>query len=67
MLVSEGYKDKVETISASTSYGGNPMACAAALASIEVIQEENICERSWSNLSQMAAFRLESIECGHYM
>jgi 4-aminobutyrate aminotransferase len=46
MLVAEKYKDSIEKISASTSYGGNPMACAAALASIEVIQEENLCERS---------------------
>ncbi len=46
MLVAEQYKDVIEKISASTSYGGNPMACAAALASIEVIEEENLCARS---------------------
>jgi len=46
MLVADQFKDVVEKISASTSYGGNPMACAAALASIEVIEEENLCERS---------------------
>jgi 4-aminobutyrate aminotransferase-like enzyme len=46
MLVAEKYKEAVEKISASTSYGGNPMACAAALASIEVIEEENLLERS---------------------
>jgi len=46
MLVSEKYKHVVERISASTSYGGNPMACAAALASIQVIEEEQICERA---------------------
>lgn len=46
MLVSEEYKEAIEKISASTSYGGNPMACAAALASIEVIQEEQLCERA---------------------
>jgi len=44
MLVREPYKDCVETISASTSYGGNPMACAAALACIEVIEEEGILD-----------------------
>jgi len=33
----EPFKESFERISASTSYGGNPMACAAALASIEVI------------------------------
>ena len=46
MLVAEQYKDVIEKISASTSYGGNPMACAAALASIQVIEEENLCERA---------------------
>jgi 4-aminobutyrate aminotransferase-like enzyme len=46
MLVAEQYKDAIEKISASTSYGGSPMACAAALASIEVIEEEGLCERS---------------------
>lgn len=46
ILVSDKIKDAVEKISASTSYGGNPMACAAALASIEVIEEENLCERA---------------------
>ena len=42
MMVSDRYKDAINKISASTSYGGNPLACAAALASIEVIQEENL-------------------------
>ncbi|NJD04500.1 MAG: aspartate aminotransferase family protein [Ruminiclostridium sp.] len=46
MCVSDKHKDAIEKISASSSYGGNPMACAAALASIEVIEEENLCERS---------------------
>jgi len=46
MLVSDEHKEVIEKISASTSYGGKPMPCAAALASIEIIQEENLCERS---------------------
>ncbi len=46
VCVDEKIADVVENISASTSYGGNPMACAAALASIEVMQEENILEHS---------------------
>jgi 4-aminobutyrate aminotransferase/4-aminobutyrate aminotransferase/(S)-3-amino-2-methylpropionate transaminase len=44
MVVSEENGGALEKISASSSYGGNPMACAAALASIEVIEEENILE-----------------------
>jgi 4-aminobutyrate aminotransferase-like enzyme len=44
MVVREEYADAVDKISASTSYGGNPMACAAALASIEVIEEEGLLD-----------------------
>ena len=44
MVVSEENGTALEKISASSSYGGNPMACAAALASMEVIEEENILE-----------------------
>lgn len=46
MVVKEEYADALDKISASSSYGGNPMACAAALASIEVIEEENLLENS---------------------
>ena len=46
VAVREPYKEMFESISASSSYGGNPMACAAALASIEVIEEEGLLEQS---------------------
>ena len=46
MVVREPYADAVDKISASTSYGGNPMACAAALASIEAIEEEGLLEHA---------------------
>jgi 4-aminobutyrate aminotransferase-like enzyme len=52
------------TISASTSYGGNPMACAAALASIEVIEEENLLENS-AHLGEIALKRLEKMKAEH--
>ena len=58
MLVSDKFKDQVAKISASTSYGGNPMACAAALASIEVIEEEGLVERS----AQLGAFLMRRME-----
>ena len=61
MLVADKYKDVIEKISASTSYGGNPMACAAALASIEVIQEENLCERA-AHLGEILLARMKQIE-----
>ncbi|MBN1853510.1 MAG: aspartate aminotransferase family protein [Pirellulales bacterium] len=44
VAVREPHQESFEKISASSSYGGNPMACAAALASTEVIQEENLLE-----------------------
>lgn len=61
MLVSEKYKEAIEKISASTSYGGNPMACAAALASIEVIEEERLCERSM-HLGEILLKRMKEME-----
>ena len=44
--VREEYTEVMDKISASTSYGGNPMAAAAGLASLEVIEEESIVEKS---------------------
>ncbi len=44
LVVKEEYAAALDKISASSSYGGNPMACAAALASIEVIEEEGILD-----------------------
>jgi 4-aminobutyrate aminotransferase-like enzyme len=64
MLVAEQYKEAIEKISASTSYGGNPMACAAALASIEVIEEENLCERS-AHLGEILLGRMKEMESCH--
>jgi 4-aminobutyrate aminotransferase-like enzyme len=64
MCVSDKYKEAVEQISASSSYGGNPMACAAALASIEVIQEENLCERS-AHLGEIALKRMNEMKGRH--
>ncbi len=46
VAVREPFMESFESISASSSYGGNPMACAAALASIEVIEEENLLARA---------------------
>jgi 4-aminobutyrate aminotransferase-like enzyme len=64
MCVSDKYKDAIEKISASSSYGGNPMACAAALASIEVIEEENLCERS-AHLGEVFLKRMNEMKDRH--
>jgi len=61
MCVSDKFKDAVENISASSSYGGNPMACSAALASIEIIEEENLNERS-AELGSMFLKRMEKLK-----
>ncbi|MBL8028346.1 MAG: aspartate aminotransferase family protein [Fibrobacteres bacterium] len=64
MLVKEEYADSLNKISASSSYGGNPMACAAALASIEVIEEEDLL----NNVRKVgAAFlrRMEKMKASH--
>ncbi|HSR34702.1 MAG TPA: aspartate aminotransferase family protein [Anaerolineae bacterium] len=61
VLVADRYKHAVEAISASTSYGGNPMACAAALASIEVIEEENLCQRA-AYLGEILMARMAEME-----
>ncbi len=46
IAVKDEYASSLDKISASSSYGGNPMACAAALASIEAIEEEGLLENS---------------------
>ncbi len=64
MVVRQPYAAAVEGISASTSYGGNPMACAAALASIRAIREEGLLE----NARRLEAYflpRLERIKAAH--
>ncbi len=48
----------LDKISASSSYGGNPMACAAALASLEVIEEEDILE----NVRTVGGFFMKRME-----
>ncbi|NWG12618.1 MAG: aspartate aminotransferase family protein [Acidobacteria bacterium] len=58
IAVREPYKEKLEAISASSSYGGNPMACAAALASTEVIEEEGLLEHGL-HLGELFRRRME--------
>ena len=64
VAVREPYKESFESISASSSYGGNPMACAAALACIEVIEEERLNERS-AHLGDLAIKRMEKMKAEH--
>jgi 4-aminobutyrate aminotransferase-like enzyme len=64
VLVRAPYMAAVETISASTSYGGNPMACAAAVASLQVIEDEGLVQRS-AELGGIMLHRLEQIRDAH--
>ena len=64
VAVREHLKESFEAISASSSYGGNPMACAAALASTEVIEEENLLARS-THLGELAMKRMEQMKSRH--
>ncbi|MEX0776849.1 MAG: aspartate aminotransferase family protein [Phycisphaeraceae bacterium] len=64
VAVREPYKESFESISASSSYGGNPMACAAALASTEVIEQENL--NDWAvHLGQVALKRMKRMLTEH--
>ncbi len=64
MIVREPYAESVEGISASTSYGGNPMACAAALASIKAIEEEGLLENA-KRLEEYFTVRLAKMKEAH--
>lgn len=64
VAVREKFKESFESISASSSYGGNPMACAAALASTEVIEEENLLQ--WAeHLGNVALRRMNKMKDQH--
>jgi 4-aminobutyrate aminotransferase-like enzyme len=64
VAVREPYKESFEKISASSSYGGNPMACAAALASIEAMEEENLLARAL-HLEEVAMKRMRQMKEEH--
>lgn len=64
VAVREPFKESFEAISASSSYGGNPMACAAALESTKIIEEENLNE--WAaHLGNVALKRMEEMKSRH--
>ncbi len=64
MVAREEIKPAFDKISASTSYGGNPMACAAALASIEVIQDEGLLENA-QKLEKFFLKRMAQMQAEH--
>lgn len=64
VAVREPYKESFESISASSSYGGNPMACAAALAATEVIEEEQLLPHA-EKLGEVALVRMQRMLTEH--
>ena len=56
--IREEYGWALEKMSASTTYGGNPMACAAALATLEVIEEEHLLD----NVNKVGAFIMKRLK-----
>ncbi len=64
MAATQRLGETFEGISASSSYGGNPMACAAALASIEVIEEEGLLVHSLE-LGEAILARLRKMQEAH--
>ncbi len=64
VAVREPYMESFESISASSSYGGNPMACAAALASTEVIEEEGLLPHA-VKLGEIAMKRMLKMKENH--
>jgi len=64
MVARTEFGEHFEKISASTSYGGNPMACAAALASLEAIQEEGLLENA-QRLEEYFLKRLAQMQDAH--
>jgi 4-aminobutyrate aminotransferase / (S)-3-amino-2-methylpropionate transaminase / 5-aminovalerate transaminase len=47
-----------------STFGGNPVACAAALATLEVIEDEGLCENS-ARLGEWLIGRLEELATRH--
>ncbi len=64
IAVREEHAWAMEKMSASTTYGGNPMACAAGYATLQVIEEENLLDNvNQVNSSMMK--RLKTMQQEH--
>ena len=58
IAVREEYTWALEKMSASTTYGGNPMACAAAFATLSVFEEEDLL----GNVSRVGDGMMKKLE-----
>jgi len=64
MAVREKYKDYLEKISASSSFGGNPLACASVVATIKVIKEEKLLENA-KKIEKLIMGKLKDMKAKH--
>jgi len=46
MLADGDYAESISNIGPSSTYGGNPLACAAGLATLEIFEDESVTENS---------------------
>jgi acetylornithine/N-succinyldiaminopimelate aminotransferase len=58
--VKEDVAEKLEASEHASTFGGNPLACVASLATIEVIEQENLVENS-ARMGEYLRERLEEI------
>jgi 4-aminobutyrate aminotransferase / (S)-3-amino-2-methylpropionate transaminase / 5-aminovalerate transaminase len=56
--------DKLKPGMLGSTFGGNPAGCAAALATLQVIEEENLLERA-SELGAVLKDRLQKMQAKH--
>lgn len=64
LLTKGKYAKEIESIGMSTTYAGNPMACAAGLSVIEVIEEEGLLENA-EMLGRLFLRRLAELKDRH--
>ena len=64
LCVREGLKDALQQTQPSTTNGGQPAACAAALAVLDTIEEENLLEHTTA-LGELCLDRLQRIRDAH--
>lgn len=63
-LLHARYQEKLGNLSASTTFGGNPMACAAALAVLDIFDQEQIVERG-RKLGNFLMQKLRELQTRH--
>ncbi|MGI9243102.1 MAG: aminotransferase class III-fold pyridoxal phosphate-dependent enzyme, partial [Verrucomicrobiales bacterium] len=64
VAVREPFQEALNATATSTSYGGNPMACAAALATIETIESQGLLAQA-RRLGDVALQRMARMQAEH--